>query len=74
MLHLHLPASRERALAIRNQIAAEHGVWLFGRASHGALPDSSVVELYVGDNLASMPDERVREALDLLSGALQKPA
>lgn len=74
MLHLHLPAGRERALAIRNQIAAEHGVWLFGRVSHGALPESSVVELYVGDNLAAMPDERVRAAFELLSGALQRPA
>ncbi|QYF93245.1 threonine aldolase [Massilia sp. PAMC28688] len=66
MLHLHLPVSRERALEIRNQIAAEHGVWLFGRASHAALPDTSVVEIYVGDNLAAMADETVRHALALL--------
>lgn len=70
MLHLHLPVSRERALAIRNAIAADHQVWLFGRAAHGALPDTSVVELYVGDNLVDMPDARVREALALLSAAL----
>jgi threonine aldolase len=67
MLHLHLPVSRERALEIRNQIAADHGVWLFGRASHAALPDTSVVELYVGDNLAAMPDETVRKSLSLLA-------
>ncbi len=67
MLHLHLPVSRERALAIRNQVAQEHRIWLFGRAAHGALPDTSVVELYVGDNLADMPDERVRQALDILA-------
>jgi threonine aldolase len=67
MLHLHLPVSRERALEIRNQIAANHGVWLFGRASHAALPDTSVVEVYVGDNLAAMPDETVRRSLTLLA-------
>lgn len=67
MLHLHLPVSRERALAIRFNIAQERRIWLFGRAAHGALPDTSVIELYVGDNLAAMPDLRVREAFELLS-------
>jgi threonine aldolase len=70
MLHLHLPVGRERALAIRNQVALDHQLWLFGRAAHGALPDTSVVELYVGDNLTDMPDARVREALALLSAAV----
>jgi threonine aldolase len=72
MLHLHLPVSRERALAIRDEIAREHGVWLFGRASHAALPESSVVELYVGDNLVNMDDGAVRQALGLLSAALAR--
>ena len=72
MLHLHLPVSRERALSIRDEIAREHGVWLFGRASHAALPESSYVELYVGDNLLNMADGAVREALGLLSGALAR--
>ncbi len=70
MLHLHLPVSRERALAIRNQLAREHGTWLFGRASHAALPDTSVVELYVGDNLLNMPDQALRDALARFSAAL----
>ncbi len=68
MLHLHLPVGGERALALRNQVAQEHRIWLFGRASHGALPGTSVVELYVGDNLASLPDARVREAFAILAG------
>lgn len=72
MLHLHLPVSRERALAIRDDIAREHGVWLFGRASHAALPESSYVELYVGDNLLNMDDGAVREALGLLSAVLAR--
>lgn len=70
MLHLHLPVSRERAMDIRNDIAARHGVWLFNRASHGALPDHSVVELYVGDNLLSLSDDRAREILALWAAAL----
>ncbi|WP_426177357.1 threonine aldolase family protein [Massilia sp. TWR1-2-2] len=70
MLHLHLPVSRERALGIRNHLASQHGIWLFSRASHAALPDSSVVEIYVGDNLLDMADGAVREALTLFSSAL----
>lgn len=70
MLHLHLPVSRERAMAIRNQIAERDGIWLFGRASHGALPEHSVVELYVGDNLLGMTDQRVREVVGVLAAAL----
>jgi threonine aldolase len=74
MLHLQLPVSRERALAIRDDIAREHGAWLFGRASHAALPESSVVELYVGDNLLTMDDETVRAALARFSAALAQYA
>jgi threonine aldolase len=70
MLHLHLPVGRERALDIRNRIAEQHGVWLFNGASHAALPERSSVELYVGDNLLNMPDDRVREILGIWSAAL----
>jgi threonine aldolase len=70
MLHLHLPVMRERALAIRNEVARDHGVWLFGRAANGALAGTSVVELYVGENLLSLPDEAVQRALELLSDGL----
>ena len=70
MLHLHMPVSRERALEIRNQIGQQHGVWLFNRASHGALSGHSLVELYIGDNLLALPDARVREILSLWSAAL----
>lgn len=71
MLHLHLPVSRERALAIRAELAGRHGIWLFNRVSNGVLPESSYFELYVGDNLLDMPDERLREALAIFAGALQ---
>lgn len=70
MLHLHLPVGRERALEIRNQIAERHGVWLFNGASHAALDGRSSVELYVGDNLLNIPDDRLREILGIWSAAL----
>ncbi|MTV40880.1 threonine aldolase family protein [Duganella radicis] len=70
MLHLHLPVSRERALEIRNRFAEEHSVWLFNGANHAALPGRCSAELYIGDNLMHLPDQRVREILALWSAAL----
>jgi threonine aldolase len=70
MLHLHLPVSREQALAIRARIAEEHGYWLFNRINHAALPGTSYFELYVGDNLLNTPDDKVREGLALFARAL----
>jgi threonine aldolase len=70
MLHVHLPVSRERATAIRNRLAEQHGIWLFNRVSHGALPDTSSFELYVGDNLLAMSNEEIRAALALFAAAL----
>ncbi|MGO4476942.1 low specificity L-threonine aldolase [Massilia sp. 2TAF26] len=71
MLHVHLPVGRERALEIRRKLAAEHGLWIFHRISHGVLPDTSYFELYVGDNLLEAPDGRVREAAALLAAEVQ---
>jgi threonine aldolase len=73
MLHLHLPVSRDAALAIRDALAAEHGIWMFNRAAHGALPDTSVVEIYVGDNLLAMPDDALRLALQRFANRLALP-
>jgi len=70
MLHLHLPVSRERALQIRNEIAERHGIWLFGYASNAALAGHCTTEIYVGDNLLTLPDQRVLEALALLDQSL----
>jgi threonine aldolase len=70
MLHIHLPVSRERALEIRRRLASEHGAWIFNRVSHGALPDTSFFEIYVGDNLLDTPDGRVREVVALLAAEL----
>ncbi|RZA32493.1 MAG: threonine aldolase [Lysobacteraceae bacterium] len=70
MLHLHLPVSPEHALAIRRELAERHGIWMFNRITSAALPDTSSFELYVGDNLLDMPDDKLREALDLFARAL----
>lgn len=67
MLHLYLPVAAEVANAIRNRIAQAHGIWLFGRAVHAALPGQCMFEWYVGDQLLHMPDDTVLRALDLLA-------
>jgi threonine aldolase len=63
LLHLHLPVAREAALALRNRIAQEHGVWLHNQVHHAALPRTSYTEWYVGDNLLALPDDAVHAAL-----------
>ena len=70
MLHLHLPASAEKANAIRDVIAAEHKIWLFNGANDAALPGQSYFEWYVGDNLLDMEDRVLHSALKSLSDAL----
>jgi len=72
MLHLYLPTDRETALAIRNRIAQEHGIWLFNNTVHTALPGQCMFEWYVGDNLLTMADEELRLALNLFATALNK--
>ena len=74
MLHLHLPVDRDGALAIRDALAREHGIWLYNRAAHGALPETSMVELYVGDNLLAMPDDVLRLALQRFADCLAEPS
>ncbi|MBV8665924.1 MAG: aminotransferase class I/II-fold pyridoxal phosphate-dependent enzyme [Burkholderiaceae bacterium] len=73
MLHLYLPVAREGALALRNELAEKHGVWLFNGANHAPLPEQSYVEWYVGDNLLDMPDQKVREVLGLFTAGLISP-
>lgn len=69
MLHLYLPVDKDRAIAIRNRIAQEQGIWLFNHAAHTALPDSCMLEWYVGDNLLNTDNVVLRKALDLLAAA-----
>lgn len=74
MLHVYLPVNKDFAIAVRNRIAQEHGIWLFNNAVHTALPDQSMFEWYVGDNLLKLEDAKLRQALDLLAGALRQDA
>ncbi|PRC95111.1 threonine aldolase family protein [Solimicrobium silvestre] len=69
MFHLYLPVSRERAIEIRNQIAQQHGIWLFNRAATTALADQSYVEWTVGDQMLALTDTQVLAALTLLHAA-----
>lgn len=70
MLHLYLPVTSETANDIRDRIAEEHGIWLFGRAVNAAVPEQCMFEWYVGDQLLQMPDDAVRTALDALADAI----
>jgi threonine aldolase len=70
MLHLHLPVTPERALAIRGELAEQHGIWMFNRIASTALLGTSSFELYVGDNLLNTPDDKVHAALALFARAL----
>ena len=74
MLHVYLPVTSDRATDVRNQIAKEYGIWLFGRAVNTALPGQCMFEWYVGDQLLQMADDTVRKALDLLARGLSTPA
>ncbi len=67
MLHLYLPVAANTANGIRNRIAKEQGIWLFGRAVNAALPKQCMFEWYVGDQLLRMTDDVVRGALDALA-------
>ena len=73
MLHLYLPVDAARATSIRNAIAERHRVWLFDRVVNAALPAQCMFEWYIGDQLLMMPDDKVRQALHLLSDAVSLP-
>ncbi len=70
MLHLHLPVSKEKATDMRDKLAQQHRIWLYNRAAAGVMPDTSVAELYVGENLLKLPDQRVRAALGIFVSLL----
>ncbi|SFB23533.1 L-threonine aldolase [Collimonas sp. OK607] len=73
MLHVYFPVDRDVANAARDQLAREHGIWLFGEARHTALPQQSYIEWYVGEGLLSLSDDKVITILDQFQ-ALLAPA
>ncbi|MBB3219888.1 threonine aldolase family protein [Pseudoduganella umbonata] len=72
IFHLHLPVERDRAIAIRNDIAREHRIWLHNAAHHAQLEGSSYTEWYVGDQLLDLPDDQVHAALAIWHAALKE--
>jgi threonine aldolase len=70
MLHLPLPVDRQRALQIRTELALRYGICVYNSVSHQVLPDTSYVELYIGDNLLSAPDDGVRDTMTIFARAL----
>lgn len=73
MLHLYLPVSAARCNEIRNQIAKDERVWLFGNARNTALPQQCMVEMYIGESFQAMGDARAQQILQMLAAALEKP-
>lgn len=59
MLHIYFPVNLDTANTARDQLAKDHGVWLFGRVSDAALPQQCYIELYVGEALLALSDEQV---------------
>lgn len=66
MMHVHLDLSPDAALAARDRVAHETGLWLFGNAAATALPDRSRFELYVGEAAMAVEDEAVAAAFAAL--------
>jgi threonine aldolase len=63
LFHLYFPAQADQVNQVRNRIAEQERVWLFGNARATALPGQSMVEFYVGENLLAVPDQRINELL-----------
>ncbi len=55
---VHFPVSAEALTGAAYAIAADSGIWLFGRIIEGALPATCITEIAVGDaTLGWTPDE-----------------
>lgn len=60
MFHLYLQADPDALTHARDRLAESDGVWLAGRFAPAPLPRSSMVEVYVGENLAAQAPADVR--------------
>jgi len=70
LFHVHLPVGEAAAIAARDRLAREYGIWLFGAAQPGMLAETSYFEWYVGDNLLALSDGQLREFLMLFVAEL----
>lgn len=65
MLHIHLPVSQDKAIALRDKLATEHSLWI-GNPQQAMLAEQSYIEWYVGDRLLEMSDDDLRGYLQLI--------
>lgn len=72
LLHLYFALDVTRMNALRNRIAEQERAWLFGNTRNTALPNQSMTELYVGENLCDLAPQRLQQLLQcLLNGMAQ---
>ena len=68
MMHLLLDLGPEEAVAARDRVAEETGLWLFGSTRALQVPGRSRFELYVGERALEVEPEEVARAFELLLG------
>jgi len=68
MMHVVLGLDPRDALAARDRVAEETGLWLFGGARPRDLPGESFFELSVGEAVMTMSDDEVAAAFRSLLG------
>ena len=68
MMHIHLELDPESALAARDRVAEESGLWLLGGARPTELPGRCRFELSTGEALMEMENGEVLEAFRSLLG------
>ncbi|QDU66077.1 threonine aldolase family protein [Engelhardtia mirabilis] len=66
LFHLYLDLDAERALAARDAVAEQCGIWLYESIEPADRPGTSRFELYVGDAAMALSDEEVGEAFAML--------
>jgi threonine aldolase len=66
---VHFPASAAALTRAAHAVAADAGIWLFGRITEGALPGTCSAEIAVGDATLGWTPEEVATALRALRAA-----
>jgi threonine aldolase len=66
MMHVFFDLDAEEALAARDRVAVETGIWVFNWAGPADVPGVSWTELYVGDAAMEVGDDDIARAFTLL--------
>lgn len=72
MLHLYFDAPAEAVMDARDSLAESERCWLVGNVRPAEVPGWSVTEVYVGDRLLQIDDEKVLSLFTRLTEALQR--